>query len=91
MRKTISRLASSQIVALLSRAVAALGLGLASGAIWIFLDTREQQKEQYERLANELRGINVNMSDMKMGIAVGDVKINEVRERVKKIEDKVFQ
>lgn len=85
------KLVSNPLVLLLSRVVQFLGITLAGFAVWIFQDMRASQAVILRDISNDLKYVNQNVANLKADMRVGNQQLQEVRERLKRLEDRVFQ
>lgn len=91
MAETLRSFSTNPIVGLLSRLATFLGLVIASSAVAIFLDVRSTQAESMKQINKELKSISEGVLVLKGESSVVNVKVNEIRERLRRVEDKVFQ
>lgn len=87
----LTKLANNPLVALAARGFTALGVVLASLAVFIFMDTRTTQAEALKSIAADVKQVRDDVLILKGESAVSNVKIDELRDRLKSVERKVFQ
>ncbi len=87
---SLAKFANNSVVRLLISGITILGGALATLAVFILLDWRTSQAKALDGIAIDVRQISEGVAVLKGESAVINVKINELRPRVQRIEQKVF-